>query len=85
MADGSGELKAGIGAPDVFSSCASQDAAVANSIVESLEQQGLRCWLAPRDVKPGAQYADAIVGAINEAGAVVLLVSQSAVESSRVK
>src|SRR2546429_5992240 len=26
---------------------------VANSIAENLEHHGLRCWLAPRDVKPG--------------------------------
>jgi hypothetical protein len=58
---------------DVFVSYASQDAAVANSIVENLELHGLKCWLAPRDVKPGAQYADAIVRAINEANAVVLV------------
>jgi TolB-like protein len=69
---------------DVFVSCASQDAAVANSIVENLEQHGLRCWIAPRDVKPGAQYADAIVRAINEAKAVVLVMSGSAVGSSHV-
>jgi TIR domain-containing protein len=42
---------------DVFVSYASQDAAVANSIVENLEQHGLKCWITPRDVKPGAQYA----------------------------
>jgi hypothetical protein len=47
----------------VFVSYASQDATVANSIVENLEQHGLKCWIAPRDVKPGAQYADAIVTA----------------------
>jgi TolB-like protein/Flp pilus assembly protein TadD len=35
-------------------------------------------------VKAGAQYADAIVGAINEAKAVVLLLSQNAVVSSHV-
>ena len=69
---------------DVFVSYASQDAAVANSIVESLESQGLKCWIAPRDVKPGAQYADAIVRAINEAKAVVLVMSASAVASSHV-
>jgi TIR domain len=39
---------------DAFISYASQDAAVANSIVENLEQQGISCWVAPRDVKPGA-------------------------------
>jgi TolB-like protein len=69
---------------DVFLSYASQDAAVANSIVEHLESQGLKCWLAPRDVKPGAKYADAIVRAINEAKAVVLVMSGSAVDSAHV-
>jgi TolB-like protein/Flp pilus assembly protein TadD len=68
----------------VFVSYASQDAGVANSIVESLEAQGLKCWMAPRDVKPGAQYADAIVRAINEAKALVLVMSESAVGSSHV-
>ena len=68
---------------DVFVSYASQDAAVANSIVENLEP-GLKCWIAPRDVKPGAQYADAIVRAINDAKALVLVLSASAVASSHV-
>jgi TIR domain len=69
---------------DVFVSYASQDAAVAISIVEHLEGLGIECWIAPRDVKPGAQYADAIVRAINEAKAVVLVMSGSAVGSSHV-
>jgi TolB-like protein len=71
-------------AHDVFVSYASQDAAVANSIVENLEQHGLKCWIAPRDVKPGAQYADAIVRGINEAKAVVLVMSAGAVASAHV-
>ena len=53
----------------VFISYASRDATVAKSIVEHLEGRGLKCWMAPRDVKPGAQYADAIVQVINEAKA----------------
>jgi TolB-like protein/Flp pilus assembly protein TadD len=69
---------------DAFISYASTDAAVANSIVESLEAQGLKCWMAPRDVKPGAQYADAIVRAINEAKALILVMSRSAVDSAHV-
>jgi hypothetical protein len=68
----------------VFVSYASQDVAVANSIVESLEKHGIKCWIAPRDVRPGAQYADAIVRAINDAKAVVLVMSGSAVGSSHV-
>ena len=84
MAEGGGEEKASGSTPAVFISYASQDAAVANSIVENLEQRGIRCWLAPRDVKPGSQYADAIVGAINEAKVMVLLLSHYAVASSHV-
>ena len=68
----------------VFISYASHDAAVANSMVESLEQQGIRCWVAPRDVKPGAQYADAIIRAINDAKAMVVVLSSSAMDSSHV-
>jgi TolB-like protein/cytochrome c-type biogenesis protein CcmH/NrfG len=69
---------------DVFVSYASPDAAVANSIVENLEQHGLKCWIAPRDVKPGAEYADAIVRAINDAKVIVLIMSAAAVASAHV-
>jgi TolB-like protein len=73
------------GAPaPVFISYASQDAAVANSIVESLESQGLKCWIAPRDVKPGAEYADAIVRAITDSKALILVMSGNAVASAHV-
>jgi TolB-like protein len=84
MIEGGGDEMASGRALTVFISYASQDAAVANSIVESLEQQGLVCWIAPRDVKPGALYADAIVRAINDANAMVLVLSASAVVSAHV-
>ncbi len=84
MAEGGGDEKASGGTPAVFISYASQDAAVANAIVENLEQQALKCWLAPRDVRPGAPYADAIVRAINGAKAVVLVLSESAIGSDHV-
>ena len=41
----------------VFLSYASADAEIANC--RFLESHSVRCWMAPRDVKPGAQYADA--------------------------
>jgi TolB-like protein len=69
---------------DVFVSYASADAAVAKSIVENLEQHGLRCWMAPRDVKPGTVYAEAIVRAINDANALVLVMSANAMASAHV-
>jgi TolB-like protein/Flp pilus assembly protein TadD len=67
-----------------FISYASHDTEVAQSICSSLEAAGFHCWIAPRDVKAGAQYADAIVAAINQAKVLVLVLSGSAVASSHV-
>src|SRR3984893_490623 len=71
-------------AVEVFSSYASHDAAVANAVVEILERHGLTCWIAPRDVVPGSLYADEIVGAINDAKVVVLVLSAHSVASPHV-
>src|SRR5450432_1590885 len=68
----------------VFISYASPDAAVAGTLVEALERHGIACWIAPRDVKPGAIYADAIVRAISGAKALVLVLSEQAIASSHV-
>jgi TolB-like protein/tetratricopeptide (TPR) repeat protein len=68
----------------VFISYASQDAPVANAVVGALEGHGIKCWIAPRDVVPGALYADEIVHAINEARVVVLILSEHAVGSPHV-
>src|ERR1700675_2317228 len=75
---------AAAGSRTVFLSYASADAEVANQVCQFLESHGVACWMAPRDVKPGAQYADAIVRAINEAKALVLVLSASAVASLHV-
>jgi TolB-like protein len=68
----------------VFVSYAAADKASADSLTAWLEQRGIRCWIAPRDVAAGALYADAIVRAINEATALVLLLSRDATGSSHV-
>jgi TolB-like protein len=85
MAEGSGDDSAGGGnAPTVFISYASQDAAVANALVEALELCRLRCWIAPRDVIAGSLFAEAIVRAINEAKILVLVLSVHAGASPHV-
>jgi TIR domain len=61
---------------DVFVSYAPQDAAVANSLVENLEQHGIKCWIAPRDAAPGPNCANRIVGAVNESKVLVLVLSE---------
>ena len=85
MAEGDGENSAGGGgAPIVFISHATQDAAVANALVEALELCRLRCWIAPRDVIAGSVFADAIVRALNEAKVFVLVLSAHAGASQHV-
>ncbi|MEP7312933.1 MAG: TIR domain-containing protein, partial [Pseudomonadota bacterium] len=70
--------------PTVFISYASKDAAVANAIVGALERDGLACWIAPRNVVPGALYAEEIVRAINDSSLVVLVLSAQSVASPHV-
>jgi hypothetical protein len=53
MAEGGGDEKASASTPPVFVSYASHDTAFANAIVEALERNGVRCWIAPRDVNAG--------------------------------
>jgi TolB-like protein len=83
MAEGD-DQRAGGSTHPVFISYASQDAGVAAALVEALERHGIACWIAPRDVKPGAQYADAIVRAISGAKTFVVVLSESAIASSHV-
>jgi TolB-like protein/tetratricopeptide (TPR) repeat protein len=84
MAERGGGEKASGSTPTVFVSYASQDAVVANSVVEALEQHAIGCWIAPRDVTPGAHYASEIVHAIDSANAIVLILSQDAAASPHV-
>ena len=72
------------GLHDVFVSYASQDASIANAIVAALERNGLRCWIAPRDVPPGTLYADVIIRAINGTKVLVLVLSENSVSSPHV-
>jgi TolB-like protein len=86
MAEGDGaDVVAGVVASrTVFLSYASQDTEIAHAVCRELESRGIRCWIAPRDVAPGALYADAIVRAINDSNVLVIVLSQSAVKSSHV-
>jgi hypothetical protein len=69
----------------VFLCHATEDKAVATAICEALEAGGVPCWIAPRNIKPGADYSGAIVKAIGEAKALVLVLSTHSNESEHVK
>ncbi|MCP3975741.1 MAG: toll/interleukin-1 receptor domain-containing protein [bacterium] len=62
-------------AHDIFICHASEDRAIADAVVAGLEQGGISCWVAPRDVMAGADYAQAIVAGISGAQALVLVFS----------
>jgi TolB-like protein len=84
MAEGGSDEKPSASTPIVFISYASQDTPVANAITEALEHSGVRCWIAPRDVTPGASYAGQIIHAIDAAAASVLILSKDAASSPHV-
>jgi hypothetical protein len=63
---------------DVFISHASQDKTVANAVCARLEAEGIRCWIAPRDIVAGTSYGEAIIDAIHAAKVMVLVFSKNA-------
>jgi hypothetical protein len=63
---------------DVFISYASHDKSVADALCAALEAQNVRCWIAPRDVLAGTEYGEAIVSAIEDCRAMVLVFSAHA-------
>jgi len=65
-------------AHDVFISYASEDKTVADAVCAMLESQGVRCWIAPRDVLPGVAYGEAIIDAIHGSRIMVLIFSSKA-------
>lgn len=71
--------------PDVFVSYATPDREAAFRIAEQLEAQSVSCWIAPRDVAPGAEYGQAIIDGIEGAKALVLVFSEAANDSQFVR
>jgi hypothetical protein len=72
-------------AHDVFICHSSKDRTIANAICSTLEQHRIRCWIAPRDVIPGSDYAQSIVEAISTARLTVLVFSDSSNHSPHVR
>jgi hypothetical protein len=72
-------------AHDVFLSYSYQDKTSADAVCHSLESKGIRCWIAPRDVVPGADWQQSILDAITGSKAVVLLFTGHTNQSENVK
>lgn len=78
------DQQVGRGATSVFLSHSSKEAALAEALCKELEARGYPCWIAPRNVTPGAPYGEEIVAGIIKGDAFVLLASSDALASVQV-
>ena len=69
---------------DVFISHSAQDKKAAETICAALEQDGIRCWVAPRDVRPGKPFPGEITRAIRQCKVLLLIFSRASNESEQV-
>lgn len=60
-----------------FISYSTQDSEIVQRIVLALEQNGVKCFYAPRDIEPGSDYAAEIVKAIKDLDCVTLVFSKA--------
>ncbi len=74
----------GLMAYDVFISYSHQDKLTADAVCATLEAQGVRCWIAPRDITPGQEWGQAIIQAIGGARIMVVVFSHHSNESPQV-
>jgi len=69
---------------NVFISYSSKDKQIADAICHTIEQYRIACWIAPRDVIPGAPYAKEIINGIKNCRIMVLIYSEYANASEHV-
>ena len=68
----------------VFICYATHDKAVAEAICAALELRHVKCWIAPRDVLPGTEWAETIVDALDGSRVLVLVLSSNSNTSPQV-
>lgn len=69
---------------DAFICYSAQDQAVAYAACAALEDRGIRCWIAPRDIVAGRSYAETLIDALSQSRLMVLVFSRSANSSPQV-
>ncbi len=71
-------------AHDIFICHSSEDKATADKACAALEAEGVKCWIAPRDVVPGSVWAASITSAIKNNRLILLIYSRYANDSMQV-
>ncbi|MCL2637024.1 MAG: TIR domain-containing protein [Oscillospiraceae bacterium] len=71
-------------AHDVFISHSSKDKIAADAICHALERNGVKCWIAPRDVRPGVEYAEELMNGVENCKIFLLIFSKDSNDSGPV-
>ncbi|MCR5203977.1 MAG: toll/interleukin-1 receptor domain-containing protein [Lachnospiraceae bacterium] len=69
---------------EVFISHSSKDKDISEKVLSFFEDKGISCWMAPRDIVPGTDWATAISTAITATKVFVLIYTANSAESSQV-
>ena len=69
---------------NIFISYSSKNKAIADAVCHKLEERKMKCWMAPRDIMPGANYAEELINAIDESKLFVLIFSKDSNQSQHV-
>jgi TIR domain len=69
----------------LFVSHVTEDRTAASQVVDELERRGVRCWIAPRNVRPGGTFDDDIADAIESCRAMLLIFSSRCNESEYIR
>jgi hypothetical protein len=72
-------------AHDVFISHSAKDKTTADAVCAMLESEGIRCWIAPRDVVPGMEWGECIIEAIEQTRVMVLVFTADADASPQIR
>ena len=72
-------------AHDAVISYSHKDKFAADAVCTTLERAGIRCWIAPRDIAPGAEWGAAIIDAIEHSVVMVLIFSSNANASPQIR
>jgi len=72
-------------AHDVFISYSVKDKTTADAICATLEANGIRVWIAPRDVMPGSDWGESIIEAIEQSKVMILVFSANSNSSPQIK
>lgn len=70
---------------DVFLSHSHVDKSHADAICHCLERAGVRCWVAPRDIRPSEDWAEAIINGMDQCRILLLIFSSSSNNSPQVR